>query len=235
MRTPRSPCGCGLSVIFIRATIFRKLSWVASGAQHRVTGPTRAENAVATMRSVRRSCRTAAAWTPIVGMSRVLAKPGIGASARIVVDTGLVFGGDVAMGLCESLEIGAEEIRQGEPPHQEGDCNSARQCRCGGQVDANPSKARQLHAWATQVKACDQAQDIDFDAFDPAELEPGEAMQIDLKSGTAVCSPGIEAIPEVTADCVRRQCKTKLRYSTQDRGNETVAVRARPDSVVARL
>src|SRR5262245_48904926 len=229
MRTPRSPCGCGLSVIFIRATIFRKLSWVASGAQHRVTGPTRAENAVATVRSVRRSCRTAAAWTPIVGMSRVLAKPGIGAFAKIAIDT--VFGRAIA---C-APRIGAEEIRQAAPSHQGGGWISAGERGRDWQINANSSEARQLHAWVTQIKACDQTQDIDFDAFDPAELEPGEAMQIDLKSGTAVCSPGIEAIPEVTADCVRRQCKTKLRYSTQDRGNETVAVRARPDSVIARL
>src|SRR5262245_57326860 len=233
MRTPRSPCGCGLSEIFIRATIFRKLSWVASGAQHRVTGPTPAESAVATARSVRRSCRTAAAWAPIVGMSRVLAKPGIGAFAMIAIVTGLVFGGDLA--IASRLGSASRKYARRSRHIKNVTAISARQCRCGGQVDANPSKARQLHAWMTQIKACDQTQDIDFDAFNPAELQPGEAMQIDFKSGTAVRSPGIEAIPEVTADCVRRQCKTELRYGAQDGGNETVAVWARPDSVVAGL
>jgi hypothetical protein len=50
-------------------------------------------------------------------MSRALAKPGIGAFARIEIETGLVFGGDIA--LRESPLISAEEIRQAEPPHQE--------------------------------------------------------------------------------------------------------------------
>jgi hypothetical protein len=50
-------------------------------------------------------------------MSRALAKPGIGAFARIEIETGLVFGGDIA--LRESPLISAEEIRQAELPHQE--------------------------------------------------------------------------------------------------------------------
>src|SRR5689334_12283955 len=111
MRAPRSPCGCGLSVICIRATIFKKLSCVASGAQHKVTGPMPAASAVATVRSVKRSCRTAAACAPIVGISRVLAKPGIGAVARIAIDTELG-DGDVAMTL--SFQIGADGNTPGE-------------------------------------------------------------------------------------------------------------------------
>jgi hypothetical protein len=53
-------------------------------------------------------------------MSRVLAKPGIGAFARITIDTGLVFDGGMTTVLRESHRIGAEEIRQAEPTHQEG-------------------------------------------------------------------------------------------------------------------
>src|SRR6185295_10847248 len=111
MRAPRSPSGCGLRTILIRATILRKLSWVASGAQHTVTGPILAARAVATARSVNRSCRTAAACAPMAGMRRVLAKPGIGAFARIAIDTRLLFGGDIAIALRESPRIDAEEIR----------------------------------------------------------------------------------------------------------------------------
>ena len=120
IRVPRSPGGCGLRVIFIRVTIFRNVSCVASGSQHNVTGPMPAASAVATVRSVNLSCRTAAACAPIAGMSRVLAKPGIGAFARITIDTGLVFDGGMTTVLRESPRIGAEEIRQAEPTHQEG-------------------------------------------------------------------------------------------------------------------
>src|SRR6187397_1354934 len=120
IRVLMSPCGCGLSVIFIRATIFRNVTCVASGSQHNVTGPMPAASAVATVRSVNLSCRTAAACAPIAGMSRVLAKPGIGALARITIDTGLVFDGGMTTVLRESPRIGAEEIRQAEPTHQEG-------------------------------------------------------------------------------------------------------------------
>jgi hypothetical protein len=49
------------------------------------------------VRSVNLSCSTAAACAPIAGMSRALAKPGIGAFAKIEIETGLVFGGDIAL------------------------------------------------------------------------------------------------------------------------------------------
>ena len=103
IRVPRSPGGCGLRVIFIRATIFRNVSCVASGSQHNVTGPMPAASAVATACSVNLSCRTAAACAPIAGMSWVLAKPGIGAFAMIEIETGAMFGGDIA--LRESPQI----------------------------------------------------------------------------------------------------------------------------------
>src|SRR4029078_6455140 len=118
IRVLMSPCGCGLSVIFIRATIFRNVSCVASGSQHNVTGPMPAASAIATVRSVNLSCSTAAACAPIAGMSRALAKPGMGAFARIEIETGLVFSGGIA--LRDSPRISAEEIRQTERPHQEG-------------------------------------------------------------------------------------------------------------------
>src|SRR5262245_26869929 len=95
-----------------------------------------------------------------------------------------------------------------------GGCNSASQCRRDRQADANSSEPRQLHARMTQIEACDQAEDVEFDTFDPTKLKSGEAVQIDFISGATVRWPAIESIPEVTADCVRRQCKTELRHST---------------------
>src|SRR4029079_16329198 len=236
IRVLMSPCGCGLSVIFIRATIFRNVSCVASGSQHNVTGPMPAAGAIATVRSVNLSCSTAAACAPIAGMSRALAKPGMGAFARIEIETGLVFSGGIA--LRDSPRISAEEIRQTERPHQEGwiyfgvaglycGIHRARAVVTGRsmpiphktgnfQICSNPSEAWQLYARVTKIKACDQTHEIDLAALDPAEFQPGETMQIDFKTGATVRSPGIKAISEVAADCIRGQCKTELRYGAQD-------------------
>jgi len=69
-------------------------------------------------RSVSRSCSTAAAGAPIVGIRRVLASPGIGAFARIAMETGLLLGGGIAVASRELRRIGAKEIRQTQSPHQ---------------------------------------------------------------------------------------------------------------------
>src|SRR5262245_26144288 len=119
MRAPRSPSGCGLSVMRKRATSLRNVVCVPSGAHHNVTGPTSAASAVATARSVRRSCSTAAACAPIVGMSRVLASPGIGAFARIAMATELLLRGGITILSRKLRRVGAEEIGQPQPPHQD--------------------------------------------------------------------------------------------------------------------
>jgi hypothetical protein len=116
-------------------------------------------------------------------MSRVLAKPGIGAFARITIDTGLVFDGGMTVVLRESPRNGAKEIRQGQPPHQEGwfslnlivdntslGWNSASQRGRNGQINANPPEARQFQTRMTPIEAGDQTQEIDFNALDPTEL-----------------------------------------------------------------
>jgi hypothetical protein len=51
-------------------------------------------------------------------MSRVLAKPGIGAFVKIEIETGLVFGEGIA--LRESPRVSAEGIRQAWRSHQGG-------------------------------------------------------------------------------------------------------------------
>src|SRR6185437_744571 len=69
--------------------------------------------AVATVCSVSRSCKTAAACAPIAGISRVLAKPTTGALAKIAMLT------VIAVGAGEPRRIGAEEIAQAQLPHQQ--------------------------------------------------------------------------------------------------------------------
>src|SRR5579885_3084474 len=112
MRAPRSPCGWRRSVMAKRPARSRNEPCEASGAHHSVTLPTRAATAVATVRSVSLSCSTAAAWAPLAGMSRVLAKPGIGAFARMAMS------GVIAIGAGEPRRVGAEEIAQAQLPHQ---------------------------------------------------------------------------------------------------------------------
>src|SRR5262245_42852848 len=118
MRAPKSPSGCGLSVMRERVTSLRNALCVLSGAHHRVTGPTLAARAVATARSVRRSCSTAAACAPIVGIRRVLTNPGTGALARMAMETELLLGGGIAVLPCQARGVGTEEVSQSQTPHQ---------------------------------------------------------------------------------------------------------------------
>src|SRR5664280_88335 len=117
MRAPRSPGGCRFSVTAWRVTSSRNEGWLGSGAHHSVTGPIAAASAVATVRSVNRSCNTAAAWAPIDGIRRVFVRPGIGAFARMATATELALG--IAVGSRQLRRIGAEEKAQAQPPHQQ--------------------------------------------------------------------------------------------------------------------
>ncbi len=116
MRTPRSPSGCRLRMMRCCMTSLRNVLWVASGEHHNVTGPMSAASEVAMARSVSRSWSTAAACAPIVGIRRVLTAPGIGAFARIAIETGLSVG--IAVLAREPRRIGTEEISQAQSPHQ---------------------------------------------------------------------------------------------------------------------
>src|SRR4030095_2883273 len=117
MRAPRSPSGWGLRVMRKRATRLRNEVCVLLGAHHSVTGPTLAARAVATARSVRRSCNTAAAWAPMVGIRRVLTSAGIGAFARTAIEAKLLFGGGIAVLSRKPRGVGAEEGGQPQAPH----------------------------------------------------------------------------------------------------------------------
>src|SRR5215208_1211431 len=73
-----------------------------------------AAHAVSTARSTRRPCNIAAPHAPSTGMSRVLAKPGIGALAS----TATVTGSFIAVTSRQLFRISAEEIGEPQPPHQ---------------------------------------------------------------------------------------------------------------------
>src|SRR5262245_60311728 len=109
-------------------------------------------------------------------------------------------------------------------------------CRRGDRrsvIDADAAEARQLHGGVPQVEPGDQPEEIELDAFDPSDLDPEEAEQRNLDAGAAVGQAGVEAGAEVLADGVRRQRGRKLGHRPQHRRNEGVAVRSRPDAIVA--
>src|SRR6516165_4172973 len=115
IRAPRSPPPWRASSTPKCALIARKSGSLSSGVAHKVTRPMRAEHAVATARSTRRACNEAAPSAPSAGMSRVLAKPGSGALASTAIATGSF----IAVLLRELFRIGAEEIGEPQPPHQD--------------------------------------------------------------------------------------------------------------------
>src|SRR3984893_7296653 len=83
------------------------------------------------------------------------------------------------------------------------------------------------------VDASNESEEIDLDALDPAELEAGDAPQVQLHPGAAVGKPGVEIGPEVAADGVRWHHRAELGDRAQHGGDEGVRVRPGPDAVVA--
>src|SRR5215813_10988351 len=115
IRAPRSPLPWRASPMPKSTSIARKSGSLSSGVAHKVTGPMTAAHAVATARSTSRACNEAAPSAPSAGMSRVLAKPGSGALASTAIATGSF----IAVLLRELFWIGAEEIGEPQPPHQD--------------------------------------------------------------------------------------------------------------------
>ena len=66
-------------------------------------------------------------------------------------------------------------------------------------------KPGSFSAGMAQVEAGDQAEHIQLDALDPAELDAEQAPQARLDAGAAVGQAGIGVGTEVAADRVRRQ------------------------------
>src|SRR5687768_4463986 len=93
-----------------------KARCVTSGAAHTVTGPVAAAHAVSMARAISDCWNAAAPSAPSTGIKRVLAKPGIGALARIAIATGSV--ADIAVELCQFVRVGAEVVGESQPPHQ---------------------------------------------------------------------------------------------------------------------
>src|SRR3954464_1883915 len=81
---------------------------------HTVTGPTAAAHAVWTARSIKRACNKAARSGPRAGIRRVLAKPGVGALARMAIATGSL----ITIAAGERLWIGSEQIGDAQAPHE---------------------------------------------------------------------------------------------------------------------
>ena len=115
MRAPRSPSPWCASSIPRSERNRAKTGSLPSGVAQIVTGPVCAEHAVLAARSISRACNEAAPVAPSVGMSRVLAKPGIGALASTAMATGSV----ITVSLGEPFWIGAEEIGNPQAPHEE--------------------------------------------------------------------------------------------------------------------
>src|ERR1700719_1079638 len=78
-----------------------------------------ADCAVVTTRSMSLACRLAAPPQPSTGASRVLARPGSGALARIAIATGSGLPWNIAIGSRQPRRIGAEKIRESQPPHEQ--------------------------------------------------------------------------------------------------------------------
>src|SRR5262249_2676627 len=76
----------------------------------------------------------------------------------------------------------------------------ARQRGCHRGFNADPTVTRQLYARMPQIDTGDQAQDIQLDTFDPANLDAGIAVKIDLEASAAVGPPRIKAVAEIAPD-----------------------------------
>src|SRR2546429_9731635 len=76
-----------------------------------------AAHAVASVRAISRACNSAAPSRPSAGISRVLARPAIGALARIATAIGSTF--DIAVASGERGGVLAQEESQAQPPHRQ--------------------------------------------------------------------------------------------------------------------
>src|SRR5262245_5143704 len=86
-----------------------------------------------------------------------------------------------------------------------------------------------------QVEAGDQAEKVDLDPFDPAELHAEQAPQRGLDAGPTVGQPEIRVGAEILAHRVRWKRDAELRQRAQHGGGEGVAVRSRPHAIVAEI
>src|SRR5579872_6650025 len=98
--------------------------------------------------------------------------------------------------------------------------------------DPDASIAGKLDGRMPPVESGNEAEQIDFESFNPADLDVGDPPQIKLDAGAAVCASGVETGAEITADRIRRQRHAQLGHGAQHRGGKRVAVRPRPDAVI---
>src|SRR5260370_35182236 len=74
---------------------------------------------------MKRAWRLAAPSAPSTGASRVLARPGTGALARMAIATPLGLPRDIAVGSRQPGGVRAEKIRQPQPPQKENRSHNA--------------------------------------------------------------------------------------------------------------
>src|SRR5262249_14202026 len=139
------------------------------------------------------------------------------------------------MGSLDRVRNFARSVGSGHPAGNRGwticceKRDSARERGRDGRFDTDTAVTGQLQPGMTKVDPGDKAQKIHLDTFDPAKLYSGVTVQIDLEPGAAVGRSHIKSIPEIAPDGVRRQRHAKLGNGAQDRSNETITVRPRPN------
>src|SRR5579872_3541120 len=85
----------------------------------------------------------------------------------------------------------------------------------------------------SQIEPGNQAKQIQFNTFNPAELDGGKPVQIELNSGAAVGQACIDPTAKIATNRIGREANAEFRNRPQDGRDEAVAVRPRPDSVIA--
>src|SRR6266566_3754997 len=110
-----------------------------------------------------------------------------------------------------------------------------RRCDRCSVINAEPAEARQLQCGMTQIQTCHEAEEIELDALDPANLHPEQPPQRSFYASATVGQPKIGAVAEILSERIGRQRGLKLRDRAQDGRGERIAVRSGPDAIVTEI
>src|SRR5262249_34795074 len=174
--------------------------------------------ALSRMGAARSSCGAVHRWSGIV-RTRSLGPLGGRSESRAIP------------GLRRALRAAARRGNMGESRLPAGIGRGPGECRRAGEAEV--AQGRQLEPGLAEIEAGDETQQIDLEAFHPADLDSEEAPQARLDAGAAVGQADKRARPEVLADPRRRQGGGKLGRRAQHGGQKRVAVRTRPYAVNA--
>ena len=128
----------------------------------------------------------------------------------------------VSAGQIDVMDVACRQLRRGGG-------------RDGGSViEADAAEARQLHGRMAQIETGDQAEEIELDALDPAELDAQQAPQRSLRRRCRCRSgPHRAAARKSLPTAFGGSVDLHFRHRAQHRGDEGVAVRPGPHPVVA--